>query len=103
RAPGEITVHSKTGHPDAVAITMIGESHIQAFGSREKLTDEKMRNLDGLEDGGIFIHPYNEELMNEQLEDPVRAQPDGMNKEEEIYVYDIVEEITSTKFSVKLE
>lgn len=102
-APGEITVHSKTGHPDAVAITMIGESHIQAFGSREKLTDEKMSILDGLKDGGLFIHPYNEELINKRLEDSVRDQTFGLEKEADIYAFDIVEEIASTKFSVKLE
>lgn len=102
-APGEITVHSKTGEPDAVAITMIGESHIQAFCSRAKLTDEKMSILDGLKDGGLFIHPYSEELINKRLEDSIRDQTFGFEQEADIYAFDIIEEIASTKFSVKLK
>src|SRR5690625_7675153 len=101
--PIEIHILSTMSNPEAVAITMIGESHIEAFGSREKLTDEKMSILDGLKDGGLFIHPYNEELINKRLEDSVRDQTFGLEKEADIYAFDIVEEIASTKFSVKLE
>src|SRR5699024_10758023 len=40
--PGEIKFLSELAQPNLVAITMIGESHIQAFGSKEKLAEEKI-------------------------------------------------------------
>ena len=100
--PGEIHILSTMANPEAVAITMIGESHIEAFGSREKLTDEKMSILDGLKDGGLFIHPYNEELITNKLEDAIRDQTFGLEEEADIQALDVVEEMESTKFTVNL-
>ena len=102
-SPGEITIHSQTAHPDAVAVTMIGESHLQAFdGSREKLTDEKMSILDGLKEGGLFLHPYHEKLIDERLDDTIRDQTFGFDEKADIYASNIVEKTEATSFSVTL-
>lgn len=101
--PGEITILSNATNPDAVAITMIGESHIQAFGSREKLTDEKMSILDGLKEGGLFIHPYNEELITDRLDDSVRDETFGMEEAADVYANNIIEETERTTFSVSID
>lgn len=102
-SPGEITVHSQTAHPDAVAVTMIGESHIQAFdGSREKLTDEKMSILDGLKEDGLFLHPYHEKLIDERLDESIRDQTFGFDEQADIYAFDIVEKTEETSFSATL-
>ena len=100
--PGEIHILSTMANPESVAITMIGESHIEAFGSREKLTDEKMSILDGLKDGGLFIHPYNEELITNKLDDAIRDQTFGLEEAADIQALDVIEEMESTKFTVHL-
>src|SRR5699024_8007192 len=41
-APGEIRFLSDLAEPDVAVITMIGESHIEFFGSREGIADAKM-------------------------------------------------------------
>src|SRR5699024_12419993 len=88
---------------EAVAVTMIGESHIQAFdGSREKLTDEKMSILDGLKEGGLFLHPYDEKLIDERLDGSIRNQTFGFEKKADIYAFNISEKTEETSFSAKL-
>ena len=102
-SPGEIAMHSQTAHPEAVAVTMIGESHIQAFdGSREKLTDEKMSILDGLKEDGLFLHPYDEKLIDERLDGSIRNQTFGFEKKADIYAFNISEKTEETSFSAKL-
>lgn len=102
-SPGEIAMHSQTAHPEAVAVTMIGESHIQAFdGSREKLTDEKMSILDGLKEGGLFLHPYDEKLIDERLDGSIRNQTFGFEKKADIYAFNISEKTEETSFSAKV-
>lgn len=99
--PGEITILSKVGKPEVAVVTMIGESHIQAFGSQEKLTEEKMSILDGLKEDGLFIHQANEQLITDQLDDAIRDKTFGLEDTADIQALDINEEIDSTSFTVK--
>lgn len=101
--PGEITILSNMTQPEAVAITMIGESHIEAFGSREKLAEEKMSILDGLQKDGLFIHPSNEELINKKLDGSIRDKMFGFEEAADIYAYDVQEDTEKTTFSVRLK
>lgn len=101
-APGEITVLSEAAKPEVAVVTMIGESHIQAFGSREKLTEEKMSILNGLKEDGLFIHPYNEDLITDRLDDEIRDKTFGLEEEADVYAFNVVEETESTSFSLKL-
>lgn len=101
-APGEITVLSEAAKPEVAVVTMIGESHIQAFGSREKLTEEKMSILNGLKEDGLFIHPYNEDLITDRLDGEIRDKTFGLEEEADVYAFNVVEETESTSFSLKL-
>ncbi len=61
-----------------------------------------MSILDGLKDGGLFIHPYNEELITNKLDDAIRDQTFGLEEVADIQALDVIEEMESTKFTVHL-
>lgn len=99
--PGEISIHSKMGQPDIAVITMIGESHIEAFdGSRKKLAQEKLDILAGLTDGGLFIRPADEELIASQFDRDIRNCTFGWDDAADIYATDVSGDATSTTFIV---
>lgn len=98
--PGEISVLSEAATPETVAITMIGESHLQAFGSRAKLALEKLDILKGLKTGGLFIHPANEELITSQFDSAIRNQTFGWDEQADIYATEAHGDATSTTFTV---
>ena len=52
---GEILPLAKIANPDAAVITAIGESHLEAFGSKEGVLREKIEILKGLKEDGTAI------------------------------------------------
>ena len=102
--PGEISIHSEMGQPDVAVITMIGESHIEAFdGSREKLAQEKLAILAGLNMGGLFVRPADEELIANQFDGDIRNQTFGWDDAADVYVTAVSGDATSTTFTVDTE
>ena len=63
---GEIKVLSDLAKPDIAIITMIGESHIEFFGSRTGIADAKMEICSGLKENGVLIYPGEEPLLQER-------------------------------------
>lgn len=59
----EIDELSLMATPDAAAITIIGEAHIENLGSREKIAQAKMEIVDGLKPDGLLLVPADEELL----------------------------------------
>lgn len=99
-APGEISVLSEIATPDVAVITMIGESHIQAFGSREKIAEEKLSILEGLKEDGLFIHPEDEALITSQLNLKVRHKTFGQNDKADLFAFDLSGSARNTTFKV---
>lgn len=65
---GEIEFLSRLARPDVVAITNIGESHLQDLGSREAIAQAKLEIIEGLnENGGLIIYFGDEMLLREGL------------------------------------
>lgn len=60
---GEIEVLSKMAQPDAAAITLIGEAHIENLGSRAGIAKAKMEIVAGLKTNGLFLIPAGEPLL----------------------------------------
>jgi UDP-N-acetylmuramoyl-tripeptide--D-alanyl-D-alanine ligase len=60
---GEISFLSKLAKPDAAAITLIGEAHIEHLGSRAGIAAAKMEIVDGLKEDGLLIIPGDEPLL----------------------------------------
>ena len=66
--PGQLHHLSELTHPDVTVITMIGEAHIEFFGSRDKIADAKMEITDFLREDGEFIFNGDEPLLRARAE-----------------------------------
>lgn len=99
--PGGISVLSELATPDVAVVTMIGESHIEAFGTRDNLAKEKVSICSGLKPDGLFIYPAKEKLISERLNPKLRTKNFGFNGAGDVFAFGIREEIESTYFTVQ--
>ncbi|AUJ29177.1 MAG: UDP-N-acetylmuramoyl-tripeptide--D-alanyl-D-alanine ligase [Liquorilactobacillus hordei] len=60
---GELDELSHLVEPDIAVITMIGEAHIEFFGTRDKIADAKMEITHGLKEDGVLIYNGDEPLL----------------------------------------
>lgn len=65
---GDIHLLSTLAKPKLAVITLIGESHLEFFGTREKIAEGKMQIVDGLVNGGELIAPA-DKIINAYLPD----------------------------------
>ncbi len=63
---GDIHLLSTLAKPKLAVITLIGESHLEFFGTREKIAEGKMQIIDGLVLGGELIAPA-DKIINAYL------------------------------------
>ena len=81
--PGHL---SELTHPDVTVITMIGEAHIEFFGTRDKIADAKMEITDFLREDGEFIYNGDEPLLRERAEKLSQAKATfGFEKDDTVY------------------
>lgn len=99
--PGQLDFLSALVEPDVVVITMIGEAHIEFFGTREKITDAKMEITNHLKEDGEFIFNGDEPLLNNasQHVDQVK-KTFGFDEENSIFATDFDSTKTKTTFSI---
>lgn len=84
--PGQLHHLSELTHPDVCVITMIGEAHIEFFGSRDKIADAKMEITDFLREDGEFIYNGDEPLLNERAEKINQLKATfGFNEDDTVY------------------
>ncbi|MGX4763828.1 UDP-N-acetylmuramoyl-tripeptide--D-alanyl-D-alanine ligase [Holzapfeliella sp. JNUCC 72] len=62
--PGQLTQLSQIASPDVAVITMIGEAHLEFFGTREKIAQAKMEITSYLKEDGYLIYNGDEPLLN---------------------------------------
>ncbi|MFL2110717.1 UDP-N-acetylmuramoyl-tripeptide--D-alanyl-D-alanine ligase [Marinilactibacillus psychrotolerans] len=100
----EIRVLSILAEPNVAVITMIGESHIEFFGSRNGIADAKMEIIDGLKPDGVLIYPGEEPLLAERtaILPEERVRTFGRTDKENLYATKIEVKSRSTEFSVNL-
>src|SRR5699024_2710618 len=100
--PGEIKFLSDLVKPDLAAITMIGESHIQAFGSKEKLAEEKISIISGLKSDGLLVYSEEESLVTQLIPEDLERKMFGSKYSPQVKLYssDIIEEREETYFTV---
>ncbi|MYV17296.1 UDP-N-acetylmuramoyl-tripeptide--D-alanyl-D-alanine ligase [Furfurilactobacillus milii] len=65
---GQLDFLSKLVQPDVAVITMIGEAHIEFFGTRDKIADAKLEITHGLKDDGRFVFNGDEPLLTKRAE-----------------------------------
>ncbi|MCL0312872.1 UDP-N-acetylmuramoyl-tripeptide--D-alanyl-D-alanine ligase [Apilactobacillus sp. TMW 2.2459] len=88
--PGQLDHLSRLVQPDIAIITMIGEAHIEFFGTRDKIADAKMEITHGLKADGTFVYNGDEPLLNERAEDlNFRKFTFGSHKNNDYYVESI--------------
>lgn len=79
---GEIKALSKIVCPSHAVITAIGNAHIEAFGDRMGVLEEKLGILSAMETGGILFIPDDEDLLKKDFENilclPVSPEPSAM-------------------------
>lgn len=66
---GQLDKLSKLVEPDIAVITMIGEAHIEFFGTRDRIADAKMEITRGLKEDGTLVFNGDEPLLRERAAD----------------------------------
>ena len=80
---GEIAFLSELAKPDAAAITLIGEAHLENLGSRQGIAAAKMEIVTGLKNEGLLLIPANEPLLKPLVADlPQTIQTFGVGQGE---------------------
>ncbi len=101
--PGQLDFLSKMAQPDTVVITMIGEAHIEFFGSRDKIADAKMEITDGLKEDGLFIYNGDEPLLRERSKQVEQQQYTfGSNAADELFATNVQTARDHTTFEINL-
>lgn len=101
--PGQIDNLSSIANPDISVITMIGEAHIEFFGTRDKIADAKMEIVDHLHEDGTFIYNGDEPLLLERAKKVEQNQLTfGNNDSNDLYATEIKAGKTTTSFKTNL-
>ena len=98
---GELDHLSRLAAPDVAVITMIGEAHIEFFGSRDKIADAKMEITHGLKEDGTLVYNGDEPLLRTRAEDLKQLTVTfGRNDNNGLQATNIVSDDTQTGFRV---
>ncbi|MFC3927480.1 UDP-N-acetylmuramoyl-tripeptide--D-alanyl-D-alanine ligase [Streptococcus caprae] len=92
---GDIKLLSEIAKPRIAVVTLIGEAHLEFFGSRDKIAEGKMQILDGMGEDGILIAPADVIIEPFIPEDQMVIRFGDMA---ELHLIDLVEEKDSLSF-----
>lgn len=99
--PGQLEFLSSLVEPDVALITMIGEAHIEFFGTREKITAAKMEIVDSLKEDGKFFYNGDEPLLVAASAEVTQVKGTfGFDSNNTVFATDFVSERTSTTFHI---
>lgn len=99
---GELDHLAHLVDPDVAVITMIGEAHIEFFGTRDRIADAKMEITHALKDDGVLVYNGDEPLLVERasaLDFDVRTFGTGANVD--LQAQNIVSNAEKTSFRVR--
>lgn len=94
---GDIHLLSTLAKPKLAVITLIGESHLEFFGTREKIAEGKMQIIDGLVAGGELIAPA-DKLIDAYL--PADQKNTRFGAGSDIHIVELCEHKDSLTFKV---
>ena len=106
---GEIEFLSNLAKPHFVAITNIGEAHMQDLGSREGIAKAKFEIVSGLQSNGFLIYdgdepllrPFIQKMTNENLVPPIYMISFGSEHSNDFAVESIEATENGSEFNVK--
>ena len=96
---GDIHLLSEIAKPRIGVVTLIGEAHLEFFGTREKIAEGKLQIADGMDSDGILILP-SDTIIDEFL--PEKQMVIRFGDGAEIYVTDLVEQKNSLTFKTNV-
>lgn len=100
---GQLDFLSKLAQPDVAVITMIGEAHIEFFGTRDKIADAKMEITHGLKADGFFVYDGDEPLLRARAQQvDVVKSTFGREAVDDIFATDSKDGQYQTDFHVNL-
>lgn len=98
---GQLDFLSKLVNPDIAVITMIGEAHIEFFGTRDKIADAKMEITHGLKEDGTLVFNGDEPLLNDRVQDlPQQQLRFGRQLSNDIYATSVNDQPRQLDFTV---
>lgn len=98
--PGQLDFLSKLVSPDLAIITMIGEAHIEFFGTRDKIADAKMEITHGLSDDGALVYNGDEPLLRDRVTDLSQSQVTfGQGEDNDLFATNVAGTSTATTFT----
>ncbi len=101
--PGQIEHLSELANPDVSVVTMIGEAHIEFFGTRDKIADAKMEITHHLQEDGLFIYDGDEPLLQQRAENvQQRTSTFGLKDTNTIYATEIHTDKEDSTFKTNL-
>ena len=100
---GELDELSKLVTPDIAVLTMIGEAHIEFFGTRDRIADAKMEITHGMREDGIFIYNGDEPLLQERAKNLKQVcRTFGRQLDNDIYATSVEQSDDELTFKVNL-
>lgn len=96
---GDIHLLSEIAQPHIAVVTLIGEAHLEFFGSREKIAQGKMQITDGMNSHGILIAP-GDSIIDPYL--PENQMVIRFGENQEIFVNSIEESKNSLRFTTNV-
>lgn len=96
---GDIHLLSSIAKPRVAVVTLIGEAHLEFFGSREKIAQGKLQIADGMPAGGTLLVP-NDPIVDAFL--PQEQQLVRFGEGAELSVFDLHEYKESLTFKTSL-
>ncbi|MBD5805605.1 UDP-N-acetylmuramoyl-tripeptide--D-alanyl-D-alanine ligase [Lactobacillus sp. 0.1XD8-4] len=98
---GQLDFLSKLVNPDIAVITMIGEAHIEFFGTRDKIADAKMEITNGLKEDGTLVFNGDEPLLEERAKNITQQQMRfGRQLSNDLYATSVKEQSRQVAFTV---
>ena len=96
---GDIHLLSELAKPHIGVVTLIGEAHLEFFGSREKIAKGKLQIVDGMDSDGILIAPV-DSIIDPYL--PESQMVIRFGDGAEIFVKDLQESKDSLTFTTNV-
>ncbi len=105
---GEIDFLTRLVQPDVGIITSVGLVHIDNFTSIDEIAREKLDIVNGIKDGGLFIHFGDDTLIEKtvkkaEIRDSIRRQTFGESKGNSLYLTEFRENLEGITFRVSDE
>lgn len=98
---GQLDMLSHLTTPNIAVVTMVGEAHIEFFGTRDKIADAKMEITHGLAEDGTLVYYGDEPLLRERAaEVSQQTKTFGRQLDNDLYATSVTPSADHVTFTV---